>query len=157
MGIGWCCPRVGHARCWRCSCCNAGEVVSSDRIIDVFWGGRPPPTAPTVVHGLISRLRTALELDRAKGRPSALLPTVAGGHELAIDADDVGRQSEAPDAYRKVHAILAHQVGLPARPNAAGPIYGHPARTPLPSICPRPCAPRRPGIPVRGCLASGAQ
>src|SRR5262245_48634226 len=87
---------------------HAGEVVSSDRIIDALWGERPPPTAPTIVHGLISRLRTVLEPGRAKGRPSALLPTLASGYLLAIDADDVdaNRFTRLVDEAREQRAAL---------------------------------------------------
>lgn len=37
-----------------------GEVVSSDRLIDQLWGGRPPATAAKTLQGYVSHLRKAL-------------------------------------------------------------------------------------------------
>ena len=45
---------------------SAGEVVSSDRLIEALWGERPPPTAVKTVQVYISRLRKTL-LCRAAG------------------------------------------------------------------------------------------
>ena len=47
---------------------HAGDPVSADRLIDELWGESPPPTARTVVHGLISKLRYVLEPNRGKTR-----------------------------------------------------------------------------------------
>ena len=44
---------------------NVGEVVSSDRLIDELWGEKPPETASTALHGLVSQLRKTLEPDRS--------------------------------------------------------------------------------------------
>ncbi len=68
---------------------NAGEVVSAERLIDELWGEDPPATAPTVVQGLVSRLRKELEPGRAKGAPPALLETVGSGYRLAVDPQAV--------------------------------------------------------------------
>jgi len=38
-----------------------GEVVSSDRIVDVLWGERAPGTAGKAVQGYVSHLRRVLE------------------------------------------------------------------------------------------------
>src|SRR5947207_5044730 len=54
---------------------HAGETVAAERLIDELWGEHPPPTAPTIVQGLVSRLRKALEPHREKGTPPALLQT----------------------------------------------------------------------------------
>src|SRR5712691_9964740 len=51
---------------------HAGEPVAADRIVDELWGEDPPRTVGTVVQGLVSRLRTALEPGRAKGAASEL-------------------------------------------------------------------------------------
>ena len=72
---------------------HAGEPVSADRLIDELWGEGPPPTARTVVHGLVSRLRSVLEPDRGKARPGALLQTFGSRYRLAI-------QPDAVDAHR---------------------------------------------------------
>ena len=72
---------------------HAGEAISADRLIDELWGEDPPPTARTIVQGLVSRLRRVLEPDKAPARPAARLQTVGGGYRLAIEA-------EAVDAHR---------------------------------------------------------
>ena len=68
---------------------HAGEPVSADRLIDELWGESPPPTARTVVHGLVSRLRRVLEPDRDKAGPGTVLQTLSSGYRLAIEPDAV--------------------------------------------------------------------
>ena len=72
---------------------HAGEPVSADRLIDELWGEDPPPTARTVVYGLVSRLRGLLEPGRAKAQPGALLQRFGSGYRFAIEP-------EAVDAHR---------------------------------------------------------
>lgn len=68
---------------------HAGEPVATDSLIDELWGGEPPPTAATVVHGLVSRLRKALEPDPGEGGGPQILETVGRGYRLSIDPDSV--------------------------------------------------------------------
>jgi DNA-binding SARP family transcriptional activator len=68
---------------------HAGQPVGADRIIDELWGEDPPRTAGTVVQGLVSRLRRALEPLRARGGPAELIKTVGSGYCLAIDPEAV--------------------------------------------------------------------
>jgi DNA-binding SARP family transcriptional activator len=68
---------------------HAGQPVSAERLIDELWGEHPPPTARTVLHGHVARLRRALEPNRATGEPAELLQTTAGGYRLAIEPDSV--------------------------------------------------------------------
>src|SRR5207247_6434838 len=68
---------------------HAGEVGSTERLIDERWGEDPPPTASTVVQGHVSRLRKLLEPGRRKGGPAGVLSTVGSGYRLAVDADAV--------------------------------------------------------------------
>jgi DNA-binding SARP family transcriptional activator len=67
---------------------HAGEVVSSDRLIDQLWGQSPPPTATKALHGLVSTLRRRLE-PRDDGKTPPVLETHAPGYLLAIDRDQV--------------------------------------------------------------------
>jgi DNA-binding SARP family transcriptional activator len=90
---------------------HAGEPVSTDRLIDELWGENPPPTARTVVHGLVSRLRGLLEPGRGKARPGALLQTLGSGYRLAIEPDAV-------DAHR-FKRLIDEARGAPAEVRAA--------------------------------------
>jgi DNA-binding SARP family transcriptional activator len=44
---------------------HANEVVSNERLIELLWGGEPPETATTALHGYVSGLRRLLEPDTA--------------------------------------------------------------------------------------------
>ncbi|MGH2416815.1 MAG: BTAD domain-containing putative transcriptional regulator, partial [Candidatus Limnocylindria bacterium] len=68
---------------------HAGEPISADRLIDELWGEDPPPTARTVVHGLVSRLRRVLDPDTVPAGPAGRLETVGSGYRLAIEPDAV--------------------------------------------------------------------
>lgn len=72
---------------------HAGEPVSADRLIDELWGEDPPPTARTVVHGLVSKLRDVLEPGRREAGLGSVLQTFASGYRLKIEL-------EAVDAHR---------------------------------------------------------
>jgi DNA-binding SARP family transcriptional activator/tetratricopeptide (TPR) repeat protein len=98
---------------------HAGEAVSAERLIDELWGEHPPPTAGTVVQGLVSRLRKELEPGRGKGEPPALLQTVGSGYRLAIEPDavDADRFKRLLDATRGAalgvrSAMLAEALNL---------------------------------------------
>ena len=64
---------------------RAGEVVSTDRLIDELWGESPPPTVGTALQGLVSSLRKRLEPDRDRAEPPMVLVTRGYGYQLAID------------------------------------------------------------------------
>jgi DNA-binding SARP family transcriptional activator len=90
---------------------HAGEPVSADRLIDELWGEGPPPTARTVVHGLVSMLRRVLEPGRAKARPGGLLQTSGSGYRFAIEP-------HAVDAHR-FKRLIDESRGAPAEVRAA--------------------------------------
>jgi DNA-binding SARP family transcriptional activator len=58
---------------------NAGEVVSTDRLIDGLWGGEPPRTASTSLQNAVSQLRKLLTAER--------VVTKAPGYFLRLDGD----------------------------------------------------------------------
>jgi YVTN family beta-propeller protein len=58
-----------------------GEVVSSDRLIEELWDGRPPTTAAKIVQGYVSHLRKALGDD--------VLLTRTGGYQLSAASEQV--------------------------------------------------------------------
>jgi DNA-binding SARP family transcriptional activator/tetratricopeptide (TPR) repeat protein len=62
-------------------CAEAGREVSSDRLIDLAWNGKPPATSATQLHGLISSLR------RAFGPAREVIGTGPGGYVLRADVD----------------------------------------------------------------------
>src|SRR5438552_12703806 len=68
---------------------HAGQPVLAERLVDELWGGDPPATAATIVHGLVSRLRRALEPDRTRAARPRVLQTVGAAYRLAIDPDSV--------------------------------------------------------------------
>ena len=68
---------------------HAGEALAAERLIDELWGEHPPATAATVVHGLVSRLRRALEPERPKGAPAQVLETRGASYRLAIEPSAV--------------------------------------------------------------------
>src|SRR3954452_2159782 len=77
---------------------NANEVVSSDQLIDVLWGDRPPETAKALqMH--VSQLRKSLD--------PGLLVTRPPGYELRVAAGDV-------DLYRFETAIREGRSALAA-------------------------------------------
>jgi DNA-binding SARP family transcriptional activator len=54
---------------------EAGRVVSTDRLIEELWQGRPPPSARVTLRSYVSRLRALL-------RPDAEVIARAGGYAL---------------------------------------------------------------------------
>lgn len=78
---------------------DAGQPIAAERLIDELWGEHPPATAATVVHGLVSRLRKALEPNRPSGALAEILETVGSGYRLAIDLSAV----DAHQFTRLVH------------------------------------------------------
>ena len=60
---------------------EAGRVVPTDRLIHDLWGERPPRTAATSLHNLLSQLRKLLG--------SETLVTQAPGYVLRVNADQV--------------------------------------------------------------------
>jgi len=61
---------------------HAGQVVSSDRLIDELWGDDPPEDASTALQQHVSRLRKLLE-------PHDVLQTRAPGYVLAVEPEQV--------------------------------------------------------------------
>ncbi|HSI93057.1 MAG TPA: BTAD domain-containing putative transcriptional regulator [Jiangellaceae bacterium] len=91
---------------------HAGEVVPTERLVDDLWGGEPPPTAVTALHGLVSSLRRRLEPDRGRREGGSLLHTRPPGYLLAVDPGDVDTNrfrrlvDEARDAMPQDRAAL---------------------------------------------------
>jgi DNA-binding SARP family transcriptional activator len=65
---------------------HAGEVVSSDRLIDDLWGDEPPESGVTALQVRVSQLRKAL------GPAAGQLETRAPGYVLRVGADELDLQ-----------------------------------------------------------------
>src|SRR6266511_1190592 len=97
---------------------HANEVVSSDRLIDQLWSGKPPPSAAKIVQVHVSRLRKAL--DRAGDQ---ILLTRGHGYLLRVqpgqlDLDrfraqlEEGRAALAADDPDKAAKMLRKALAL---------------------------------------------
>ena len=95
---------------------RAGEVVSTDRIVEELWGSEPPKAAVGSLQNLVSELRKALGAE--------LLVTRAPGYVLAIDHHDVdahrfeqlareARNAPADTRARALHEALGLWRGPP--------------------------------------------
>ena len=89
---------------------HANQPVSSDRLIEELWGGRPPETAAKALQGLVSQLRKQLG--------TATVETVSGGYLVRIDDGDLdalrfeqllrdARRLENADALAALHEALS--------------------------------------------------
>ena len=68
---------------------EANHVVSTDRLIDRLWGDDPPETATTALQVYVSRLRTALEPNRAPGDAGTIIVTQSPGYVLRAGPDEL--------------------------------------------------------------------
>ncbi len=65
------------------------NVVSTDRLVELIWGSRPPAKPYENLRAYVSHLRRLLEPERPAGRRSGLLVTRSPGYALDVDADVV--------------------------------------------------------------------
>ena len=90
---------------------RAGQVVSTDTLMERLWGEAPPPTAPKALQNVIVRLRKRLEPDPSS--PSVLL-TRGSGYVLdvprwRVDAHRFMDDLQAARAHRQTgDATAAH-------------------------------------------------
>jgi DNA-binding SARP family transcriptional activator/class 3 adenylate cyclase len=96
---------------------HAGEVVSTDRLIDQLWGAKPPPTALHTVQVFVSRLRGVL------GPAADCLVTRGPGYVLEVDADGIdaarcerlytsGRAAIATGDHSRAEDLLREALAL---------------------------------------------
>ncbi|WP_221326828.1 BTAD domain-containing putative transcriptional regulator [Actinoplanes sp. L3-i22] len=96
----------------------AGEVVSTDHLIDVVWNGRPPATARNTLQSHVSYLRRMLGgRESIVARAPGYLLTVGTDLQVAADLIEESRQTADPD--RKV-ARLGAALNLWRGPPLAG-------------------------------------
>jgi DNA-binding SARP family transcriptional activator/tetratricopeptide (TPR) repeat protein len=95
---------------------RAGEVVSTDRLIDELWGEDPPATATNALQNLVSKLRKRLEPASASGVLPTVLETHLPGYLLAIDPGQVDANrfrhllAEAREASVDDRAAMLHRA-----------------------------------------------
>jgi DNA-binding SARP family transcriptional activator len=101
---------------------HAGEIVSSDRLIDELWGDDPPAQAAKTIQVYVSRLRKAL---RANGGGASGEPILTRDHGYVLRADpdrvdarvfelllDEGRRAAGDRDHRRAAALLERALGL---------------------------------------------
>ncbi|MQA94921.1 MAG: hypothetical protein GEV11_09825 [Streptosporangiales bacterium] len=66
---------------------NAGDVVSTDCLVDALWGDDPPASFRVQLQGVVSELRRALGADA--GRSAAPIETSPPGYRLRVEPDQV--------------------------------------------------------------------
>ena len=89
---------------------RAGRVVSIDQLVDELWGARPPRTAPTAVHNMVSQLRKQLGADTIVTRAPGYLLDVHG-HRVDIALFEKvaasARRTTASERVGQLDAALA--------------------------------------------------
>lgn len=71
---------------------QANQVVSVPALMEEIWGAEPPRSAPTTLQTYILQLRRKLKdagRNRGGREAKAILVTVHGGYQLAVEPDDV--------------------------------------------------------------------
>lgn len=63
-----------------------GNVVSTDRLVELIWGAHPPSKPYVTLRAYISHLRRILEPEQTAGRRSSVLVTRSPGYALQIEA-----------------------------------------------------------------------
>jgi len=62
---------------------HANELITRDRLIDAVWGQTAPPTAPSIVHGYVRKIRAAID------GTGAQVITRGGGYVLEVLAESI--------------------------------------------------------------------
>jgi DNA-binding SARP family transcriptional activator len=95
---------------------RAGQVVSTDHLIEQLWGGEPPKTAATSLQNFVAQLRKLLGAESVVTRPP--------GYELRVDAErldlarferlvDDARNAEPRERAARLREALALWRGPP--------------------------------------------
>ncbi len=83
---------------------NANQVVSTDRLLDELWADSTSTNPENVLWVNISKLRSALDPDRAKGTDSVVLVTSSPGYMLVTEPGsiDAGQFESLTDEGRRL-------------------------------------------------------
>jgi len=86
------------------------QVVAADTLVDALWGERPPETAATALHGLISNLRKLLGAELIVTQPPGYVVRL-GSHRLDLDRFETlaqtGRRALEDDASKAATSLSA--------------------------------------------------
>lgn len=111
---------------------RAGRVVAADTLIELVWGEAPPRTALTALHGLVSKLRRALDpgngaasplVSRAPGYVLEVPPGALDVSECERLADEAGRALSSGEPARAA-AGFANALSLWRGPALGGATAG---------------------------------
>jgi DNA-binding SARP family transcriptional activator/tetratricopeptide (TPR) repeat protein len=91
---------------------HANELVPAERLIDLVWGGRPPPTAATIVQVYVSRLRKVLGRELVITRPPGYLLQVAPEQVDVRRAERLIAASQETREPRRRSALLRDALAL---------------------------------------------
>ena len=97
---------------------HANQVVSTDRLFEFLWRGRPPESAANTLQTHVSHLRRSLEPGRTPRQPSRFVLTREPGYLLAVDRDGI-------DAVRFERLVSAARLALNDAPEAAAAQLRH--------------------------------
>jgi len=86
---------------------HAGEVVSTEALIDHLWGDDPPAASRNLVHGCVSRLRSALGAPAIERCPPGYRMRVGAGELDAGRFDRLARAGEEALAAGDAHAAAS--------------------------------------------------
>jgi DNA-binding SARP family transcriptional activator/tetratricopeptide (TPR) repeat protein len=68
---------------------HADQVVSTDNLVDQLWGEAPPPSARSLIHIYVSRLRQALHRSRDGSAAAPVLATRPSGYLLRVEPGEL--------------------------------------------------------------------
>ena len=85
---------------------HAGQVVSTDQLIDGLWPSGPPARVDASLHSIVARLRRSLAPDRPSGGPHPRLIRRAPGYLLVADDSEIDARRFEAEA-RQGHGLLA--------------------------------------------------
>jgi predicted ATPase/DNA-binding SARP family transcriptional activator len=94
---------------------GAGDVVTTDRLIDAVWGDRPPPSAMKIVHNVVLRLRKVLGAAVIRTRPGGYALTAPGDSVDVCRFDRLAREGRAYTVsgdWEEAAAALSAAVAL---------------------------------------------
>jgi predicted ATPase/DNA-binding SARP family transcriptional activator len=94
---------------------SRNRVVSRDALIDVLWGGRPPPSARKLLRVYVSQVRRLLARDRLETRPGGYLLRVDDGELDSARFDDLlrrGRSELRHGRAKAAHGLLSAALAL---------------------------------------------